>query len=318
MKTRQRVRKADDATAATPTTTAAATHRLTDISVEEISIVDRAANKRKYLMVKNADGTTDVVKTGVAKDGPPPAPQAPAPPQPPTTPAPATLTISPELKAQVLGILKAAQEQIGVISKVLEGSSETPGAAPPKELMDALAQLAKTLTPPTTAAPATPPAPAPHAAPPAAPPAIGKVDAEKAGKKISASTLAQLTAAHTTIGSLIAEAQAPETTDPTTETAAPPATPPADPAEKATPQPPAAPPVAAPAVAPELQKQIETMADTVNKMAVLFQAQAKQLEDLRKSRGSSQQADLDGADVKKKSEVVSWPLDMARRTAPIQ
>jgi chaperonin cofactor prefoldin len=86
----------------TPKTAAA---RLTDIEVDEVSMVDKAANKRKYLVVKNAGGEPvsapagdpPAPAPGSVPAGDPPAP-APAPVGDPgnTTPAPGPAPSAPE------------------------------------------------------------------------------------------------------------------------------------------------------------------------------------------------------------------------------
>lgn len=70
MKLRQRIHKADGSTEAT--------HRLTDIEVNEVSIVDRGANKRKYLVVKqaNAPETSDSAGKEKPAEGPAPSSEA--------------------------------------------------------------------------------------------------------------------------------------------------------------------------------------------------------------------------------------------------
>lgn len=297
MKHRVRVQK--DETPATPAGDATPTNRLTGISVNEVSIVDRAANKRKYLVVKE-DALT------VAKDAPavppPAAPTAPAPPTTPTPPA-ATLQISPELKAKVLGALKIAQERIGIISKVLEGSSETPGAAPPQELMDALQELVKILSP--VAGPTV--TPQPEIPAPTAP--ATKEDAtptEKSGRKMSAKRIEQLQSAKGVIDSLLADVTAEEAAeggDDATSTEKKVVTEKADPASGGA--------SATPAVDQKLDGILNGLSSTVSKMTTLFELQNKRIDELSKSRGGSQQPDLD-AKPKPVQKQTIWEMDMAK------
>lgn len=337
MKHRQRVQKSDVAPGAVDDESPK--HRLTGISVNEISIVDRAANKRKYLVVKR-DGVLHV-----EKDFPPPhggpQQQAPAPPVPPTAPAPPTLRISPELKTKVIGILKTAQERIGVIAKVVEGSSETPGAAPPQELMDALSQLAQ-LFAPAAAPPAQPTAAAPAAAaPPAGPPAM-KDATEKAGRKLSAARLAQLNSVRATLDALISdvsaaereEAEAASSADDDGEQPAkkaetqttPDATPageppggdrPSNPEKKQDEEKKPAVGTSPSQDVTELKQSVAGVVDSLAKMTQLFEAQNQRFDTLAKSRGASQQADLDSPVIKKQERVV-WELDMASPMKTIQ
>lgn len=294
MKMRKQICKAEAAptpAASDETADPKATHRLTDISVKEVSIVDRGANKRTYLVVKDD-------------------PQPPAPPAAPTAPAPPTLRISAELKTKVLGQLTTAQERIGVIQKVLEGASETPGAPPPQELMDALAQLAALFTDT-----AQPPAAAPPAPPPAAPPppaAKGDpAETEKAGRKMSAARIAQLEEMRTTLSTMISEVSGDsDKKDEEEEKAAPAST------EKT-----AAAPVIPPAPIPELDElktSVKGISETMDKMFLVFQGQKARIDELSKSRGASRQVDVDGSDSKPKSTKVIWDTDMASPTKVVQ
>lgn len=311
MKTRHRIQKAEEAAATVDDdATQAATHRLTGITVKEVSVVDRAANKRKYLLVKEDDAK---------KAAPPPAAPAatPPPPAPPTGPTPETLRISPELKTQVMGALQDAQSKIGVITKVLEGSSETPGAPPPQELMDALQQLASMFLSPDATPPVTPPAVPPPAATTKTEGAQGEpVPAAKAGRKLSAARLAQLQTARDTLAALI---------DDVSEAAAEggaeqPAGEDAPAAEKSTKAAqPAAPAVDAQVIAlrGEVQQMAASMAESMKKMSTVFEAQNQRIADLAKSHGVSAQADLDTTPAAKPAKVV-WDLDMAAKPKTFQ
>jgi hypothetical protein len=292
MKQRVRVQKE-----AAPAAEAAATNRLTDITVNEVSIVDRAANQRKYLIVK---------------DAPPPAAVAPPPAAAPPVapPAPPQLKISPELKAKIAGVLTAAQAKITEIAKALQTAAETPGAPAPQELIDALTGLSGMFA----ANPAAPPAAAPPAAHPAPPPAA-KEETAKAGKKISAARLAQLMSAKEAIDTIIAEVS-----DATDDDAA--AVEPAK-TEKAT----AAKNeggVGVTEVAPStseldgIKASLESLAGLVGKMTQVFEGQNQRIDALAKARGESKQLDLEKAGSPPKDKPVVWDMDMARPLKVVQ
>lgn len=299
MQYRQRISKSEAAAATdqTPTT------RLTGIDVEEVSIVDRAANKRSYLVVKRAKSPAQK-DDGVDKAAPPPPTAAPPPPAPNGAPPPApapTLTISPELKAQVLGALKSATEKIGIITQVLQGATETPGAPPPQELMDALKQLAAMFTP-AAPAPAAPPPGSPAAPPPAAPPAQ-KDETAKAGKKLSNARLEQLTAARQLLDGLISDvsdAQADADVDGDADKA---------PSKKQ--DAPAAPADHSPQLK-AIQDSLAAVTDTIGKVVKVVEGQNQTIANLQKSRGGSRQVDTEPVTTTKSAEPVQWPIDMAR------
>lgn len=315
MKKRQRISKAD-AAEATVTDSADATHRLTGISVKEVSIVDRAANKRKYLLVKEdekgkqpdvaksaddaAKGDADATKAVPGSPAQPAAP--PTPPGPPTTPQAPTLRISPELKAQVAGLLKTLQERVGVITKVLEGSSETPGAAAPPELMDALKQLAQMISQVAAPTPAAGDQP-----PPDAQKEDGKTDAEKAGRALSADRLSQLTTIRDSLNALIdGAAPTPAASGEPEPAAASGGTEPAPAASGAEKSAAPSPEIVA------LQTAVTSIADSMANMTKVFEQQNARIAELSKSRGESRQPDLDRQPTTKKEEPVVWDMDMAR------
>lgn len=293
MKTRQRIRKDDSA--------AKATHRLTEIEVNEVSVVDRGANQRTYLVVKDdkkaeASGAAD--KAGEVSAPPPP-------PTPPTTPTPPTLHITAELQKQVIDVLKAAQERIGVIAKVVEGASVTPGAPTPPELVTALNQVAslfKTFAgaPPAPAAPPGPATPGGSATQPAK--ADATSDTEKAGRRFSAATLEQLQAMQSTLSALLSDPPA---------TAAEPESAPEgqESAEKS----------AAPsAEIVEIQATLAGLVAAVGKMTEVFEGQNQRIDSLAKSRGNSQQVDLDNPREPARKAKVVWDLDMAAPLKAVQ
>lgn len=342
MKLRQRIQKSDSAEATVADQKQRT--RLTEITVNEVSVVDRAANKRQFLVVKHAQPATKA-DNNPTPPAPPPGPGQ----QPQQTPTPPQLKISPELKATVLGALTTAQEHIAVIQQVLQGSTETPGAPPPQELMEALQQLAQLFAAPAGAA-NNQQQPPPAQQPPANPP-VAKQSTEKAGRKLSTARLKTLSDMRTQLDSLITEVSG---TDPDDkgdgedETKEP-----AKKQEQSTPpsgEPPAnTPPVVDPNAptqpdtnnddeetqpkkkpdpeqpAPELQKfeqriqtQLAGFSETLAKMVSVFENQNARIASIAKSRGQSQQSeDLD--DVKKqKSERVVWAHDMAAQPKSYQ
>lgn len=251
------------------------TNRLTGITVNEVSIVDLAANQKKFLVVKEAPP-------------PPPAPPATPPVTPPPAPAP-SLTISPELKAKVVGVLKIAQEKIALLAKALEVAVETPNAPAPQELLDQLAGISGLFA-------ATPAAPAPPAPP--HPPV------QKAGKKISAARLAQLLTAKTALDAILTEVNEATAADDAVELE-PEKTEKNDPAV-----PPVEPPPAAAVEITEIRASLEAMAGMVGKIVLMFEGQNQRIDSLAKARGQSQQTEIDKATTPPKR--VAWDMDMAK------
>lgn len=291
MKERTRVRKSAEAEPQP-------TNRLTGITVSEVSIVDRAANQRKFLVMKEAAAT-------------PPPPAAP-PPAPAPAPPVEQLKISPELKAKVVGALRSAQEKIVSLAKQLETALETPGAPAPQALLDALAGISGLLAAtPAQQPPAPPQPPAPT---------------QKAGKKISAARLEQLMTAKTALDTILSEVaagiEADETaTEPTTKNDEG-VTTPAAPAVPATTPAPVAPvtPATTPATPDELgeiRASMEQLAGMVGKMTLVFEGQNQRIDSLTKSRGQSQQTEIDKVPTTKSDRVV-WDMDMARPLKVVQ
>lgn len=308
-------------------------YRLSDIEVEEVSIVDRAANKRRFLMMKATGGAmttkkaTEVKPDGkgshtIAKDAPaaaapgaapaaapaPAAPAAGAPATPPTTPAPtaAVPVLSPEAKAELLKRVDMASQRLTAIKAMLDGATVQEGTTDiPAEVVAAfgllLTGIAEGEAPEANAQPA---------------PATKSVTAAvtKGRKQISTEREGLLRTALTSIQSVLSALDAqPEITEPVANPAA------AD-----------VPPVAAPA--PEVVKS------TVDAAVAPIAASVAKLEaSVTKALGSilgvveSQKAAITKAadakpvdrglgtgngareDVTKKEEPappVSWPLDM--------
>lgn len=127
----------------TPDNTEPTTYRLTDIDTEEVSVVDRAANRRKFLIVKGADMAKGAAITSdgkgghtVVKDAPatPPATPptaaptpAPAPTPEPSKPAEPVLALSPEAKAELIKRVTTAAERLSALKSLVEGATESLG-----------------------------------------------------------------------------------------------------------------------------------------------------------------------------------------------
>ena len=94
------------------------TTQLTDLTVEEVSLVDRAATRRTFLIVKNA---------------------------PPETPAekPAAMKITASDKAKLVQKLAAARAAMEAVGTVLETAEEAEGVELPKELQDSIEKVGK-------------------------------------------------------------------------------------------------------------------------------------------------------------------------------
>lgn len=136
-------------------------YRLSDIEVEEVSIVDRAANKRQFLVMKRSDAmtkkATEVKPDGkgnhtVTKDAPPGAPAtppagaapapAPAAPAAPGASTPATPVLSPEAKAELLKRVDMAMTRLAAIKATLDGAMVQEGTTDiPPEVVSAFGDL---------------------------------------------------------------------------------------------------------------------------------------------------------------------------------
>jgi hypothetical protein len=151
--------------------THAATYRLTDILTKEVSLVDRAANKRVFLVVKRdagpgqvlegdgkggfttqSPGSTQATKSGNGEQpvGDPPKPQDPKPAEPPKEPAgdppPAAATMS---KATHAGIVLAIETLTKVAQSVKpEQFTETDSHAVNEMIGKAVSSLGTVVTSP--------------------------------------------------------------------------------------------------------------------------------------------------------------------------
>lgn len=165
MRVRAKLNKADAAPTADEQTEAV--NKLSDITVEEVSIVDRPANRRTFLVVKSARGTAAE-----------PAAEKPAP-----------MKISAEEKAKLTQKVQAASTAIDAMKTVLDTAEEAAGAGVPEELRATMEAVGKLLGKPE--------------AKPEVKPAEG--DVEKAGRKFSAANEAKLRDAQKLISDLLGE-----------------------------------------------------------------------------------------------------------------
>jgi hypothetical protein len=110
--------------------------RLTDILTKEVSLVDRAANKRTFLLVKRDDMPTEI-KPNAAGGFDTVTPPAAAPAASPTAPAVAKLTVSKSL----LSALTSTIEKLTALASGAE-AAETNSEGVAKALTEALAELA--------------------------------------------------------------------------------------------------------------------------------------------------------------------------------
>lgn len=141
-------------------------YRLSDIDTEEVSIVDAAANRRKFLVVKGANTMSKagapVVSDGkgghtVAKETPaqpstgqpgaetPPAAAPQAAPETAPQGGPTTepkLTLAPEAKAELLKRFAAATERLAALKALIDSAEEVPGLVEvPEEIASKVAEL---------------------------------------------------------------------------------------------------------------------------------------------------------------------------------
>ena len=130
-------------------------YRLSDIEVEEVSIVDRAANQRKFLIAKNQPAEVEADKaTGTQAPAPAPAPTPPPAPAPPPEPEPdpgpktePTMRLSPEMKAELAKRVAAATERLKAIATLVTGAEEVAGLLEiPAELVTKVAELVSGLS----------------------------------------------------------------------------------------------------------------------------------------------------------------------------
>lgn len=117
------------------------THRLTDFQVKEVSLVDRAANKRQFLVTKRdgsgmskklvADGRGGYTEIEKSDDAPAPAAAAPAAVAPVAAPVAAAPAAAPAVvtdteKADTIAKMGAVAERLLTVAKAYRDSGEVP------------------------------------------------------------------------------------------------------------------------------------------------------------------------------------------------
>lgn len=307
-------------------------HRLSDIVVEEVSLVDRAANRRKFLVVKRSEemsvelqpngkgglttgGTADPTKNEKAHgscasktDDKKKKPGAPM--------AKADFDMPKGAKDPIMGHLEEAQKCIeGVIDMVKKAKEVEPeeGMAPMpmpealgNELMACMQHLAACEE--AWPAPAAPPPPAEGEAPP--PPGaeptptemrmLAKAVVEKVGAKMSKERFDRFAQALSVLGSLLNELKPSDAAPaPTTPVAAAAATPAGKTAKTEDEQ---------------TTKAIAAIALSVAEIAKAVKTTQGEVASIKKVRGASNAivVEGDGSPSRGDSGEVSWPLDMNR------
>lgn len=285
--------------------------RLEDIQVHEVSVVDRAANKRKFLIVKNegvmskkSGAGAEVKPNGkgghtVAKDDvttappsgePPPAPPANTAADSTPTPAPQVekLRISPEARAEMLKRTTGALERLTTLKTMLEGAEEAAGITEvPNEIVLAVGDVLHLLAEGDgTTTEAT------------------KAELAKDRKQISTIREAKLRAAHGAIGDILAELEAlpAPTTDAMPEPAPASTTSIEDTISKKF-----------LALEERLAKGLTGVLDIVQKQATATNKQAERIESITKDSGRapSNGARTEESNVEKSTKRDGvWPMDM--------
>lgn len=273
--------------------------RLTDMVVEEVSAVDRAANKRTFLLVKSASGAAPVdgevvagengelTVTKAPGDETPPAPAAAlAPAEPAAEPAatPVLMRMSPEYKAE---LVKRFDDAIATLTKLRESTSaseEVQGLTEiPQEIMDGVGGLVTVLTSGV---------------------GVAKADITKGKKQFSAARVSTLRTAGEAINALLAEIDAVAAeTEPEAQLEATPATP--------APAPVAASKADATRVA-KTDTLLAQIVSIVEKQTVAIKKQGEKLEAVERARGVSNAGVVeDRVETKKNESETIWPRDMS-------
>ena len=279
--------------------------RLTDMVVEEVSLVDRAANKRRFLLVKRSrvmENATEVVPDGKGgfksvekKDGE----QAPAQPttpagEPAAPPAPEAPAAEPVEKAGEAG--KKLQDAVGRLMSV---SGKVRGGEDPAKFADeikAAVGLLNAITEKYPSLQAKADEPTPAVAP-----------VEKSGAKMRKDRLERLKGAVKALSDLVGELEPEE---------APTGQPSAGCAEATTKKdeaPAAEPPVAPVPAAPVPDERLEKLAKSVEGLAKVVQVQGEALSKLPAMAPPSNALPVEKRGEEQEGADVSWPQDMNRR-----
>ncbi len=258
----------------------AGVHRLIDMVVEEVSLVDRAANKHRFLVVKRDESMADKTKKTGAK--PPAAPPAPE--------RDGAQQVSKAI-GDALGIattaLEALTNAIEQLGQVVGDADTTPIVA---ELAEELSEVAGQLA---SAA----------GVEPSEPDASGDVASAVEGVRTMLSQVSDLLASTATKNDAAPPAPAPDAAP-----ATPAAEPPSAPAPNGEQQP-------APAAAePDgVSKQLASVASSLRTLTDAMKDQSQRLGRLEKGVGlpNSRQAPERSA-ARQGTDEVSWPLDLNR------
>ena len=262
-------------------------HRLLDIIVEEVSLVDRAANKHRFLIVKRSD---PMEENHADKDKTPDEEAVDAAKETPPEDDPGDLAEKTEGMAGDSAMLEAAVEALERLTETVETlGALAEGEARPKigELAGELRALADRLA----AAAGAEAAPAAPGSPPDLGVAIDSVRAtlQQVGSLLDASKASK-------------EKPAPETPEDEEE--------PKDQREKRVPAPRDA---AAPTAQDDLlRKDLAGLADSVRKLVEALKEQAQRLSKLEKRFGLPNSAPAQEGGNRPDDEDVGWPMDLNR------
>lgn len=252
------------------------THELTGIVVHEVSVVDRPANKRKFLLVKRDASTEEQKDAGMKLQG--------------------------AKKDELLKAMKGLQETAAAITAAVEKATVADDAATPNELQKALEGIA------ALSAALVPQAPAPATV--ATTPAVAPTEpAVKAGRKLSTARSAKLQQATGMLVELLTEIAGTPATEATEEEA------PEETAKAAVAKPKVAAAPAAPATDPALMATLTTLTEGLSSLTKAMKIQKERLDQMSTGAPGSNQprgSDLSEGERMRaeKSRPVSWPLDM--------
>lgn len=296
-------------------------HRLEDLLVEEVSIVDRPANKRPFLMVKSAEGgergaevvpgeggalVTETTPTPPAATPPAPAPtqknEAPVD-EPKMTPAfvalfdriEKALTITPEIRREIFRDLGDAQKRIGGVMCLADFAPTDFDGKEPSDLVPLFAKelsevsgiidgVAKRLGKLSKNAPPEPPAEDPVAKGLTALTEALESKIEKRGAKMSAARLGKFKTALDALHKLLAELET------VTDSA---------PAEGRTTK-----------VDEQVEKALSGAAEGIERLQEKVKKQAREIHDLRNARPAGNALPVDADPPAPKAEKVVWPRDL--------
>jgi hypothetical protein len=305
-------------------------HELTDIVVEEVSLVDRAANKRKFLVVKRSSemstelqadgkggftaGAAPVDKAGYGKEPPPKDKKK--------EKTKKALELPPGAKEMMGPILTRATEKITEVLDMVNSSSaaEVPedGTMPgvPEEVWAGLMDAMKLMSQLEALYPKAAPAPEEGAEYEAegeggeAEPTEMQMRAQwetltkrmiqKVGAKMSKDRLSRFEQALSVLGSILGELQTAQANEPAPTMAAP--------AKAAGPKP-------APARKQEadlFSEKLSEVTKSITGLATVVQRQAADLAAIKKTRGVGNAAQVESSSSREAPKDVSWPLDMNR------